>query len=135
MACRRPDLRIDLVESLARRVTFLTEAVSSLGLTERVRVVHGRAEDVVVRSVVGDAGWVTARAVAPLDRLVKWCLPLLGIGGTLLAMKGAQAEAEVATLPRRRDMRVRIERCGRDVLDTPVTVVAVQRDRTRRGRD
>lgn len=135
MACRRPDLRIDLVESLARRVAFLTETVSSLGLAERVRVVHGRAEDVAVRSLVGEAEWVTARAVAPLDRLVKWCLPLLGASGTLLAMKGAQAEAEVAALPRRREVRVRIERCGRDVLDTPVTVVAVQRDPTRRGRD
>ncbi|HEY7049367.1 MAG TPA: 16S rRNA (guanine(527)-N(7))-methyltransferase RsmG [Jatrophihabitantaceae bacterium] len=135
MACRRPDLRIDLVESLARRVAFLTEAVESLGLGERVRVVHGRAEVAAVRSVVGDAEWVAARAVAPLVRLVKWCLPLLRVGGTLLAMKGAQAEAEVAALPRRLDVGVRIERCGRDVLDTPVTVVAVQRDRTRRGRD
>lgn len=135
MACRRPDLRIDLVESLTRRVTFLTETVSSLGLADRVRVVHGRAEDVAVRSLVGNAEWVTARAVAPLDRLVKWCLPLLGAGGTLLAMKGTQAEAEVAVLPRQRDVRVRIERCGSDVLDTPVTVVAVQRDPARRGRD
>jgi 16S rRNA (guanine527-N7)-methyltransferase len=116
-------------------VAFLTEAVESLGLGERVRVVHGRAEDAAVRSVVGDAEWVAARAVAPLERLVKWCLPLLRGGGTLLAMKGAQAEAEVAALPRRLDVGVRIERCGRDVLDTPVTVVAVQRDRTRRGRD
>lgn len=135
MACRRPDLRIDLVESLTRRVTFLTEAVESLGLVERVRVVHGRAEDSAVRAVVGQAAWVTARAVAPLDRLVRWCLPLLRGGGTVLAMKGRQAEAEVAALPRRLDVRVRIERCGRDVLDTPVTVVAVERDRTRRGRD
>jgi len=135
MACRRPDLRVDLVESLARRVAFLTEAVDELGLAEQVRVVHGRAEDAAVRSAVGEADWVTARAVAPLDRLVRWCLPLLRTGGKLLAMKGAQADAEVAALPRRRDMAVRIERCGRDVLDTPVTVVAVQRDPTRHGRD
>jgi 16S rRNA (guanine527-N7)-methyltransferase len=135
MACRRADLRVDLVESLARRVAFLTEAVDELGLADRVRIVHGRAEDAAVRSAVGEAEWVTARAVAPLDRLVRWCLPLLRSGGTLLAMKGMQAEAEVAALPRRRGMAVRIERCGRDVLDTPVTVVAVQRDRTRHGRD
>jgi 16S rRNA (guanine527-N7)-methyltransferase len=135
MACRRPDLRIDLVESLARRVAFLAEAVEALGLAERVRVVHGRAEDTATRSIAGDAEWVTARAVAPLERLVKWCWPLLRPGGTLLAMKGAQAETEVAALPRRRGVRVRIERCGRAVLDTPVTVVAVQRDPTRHGRD
>jgi len=139
MACRRPDLRIDLVESLARRVAFLTEVVTGLGLAEAVRVIHGRAEDRAVRSVVGDATWVTARAVAPLDRLVTWCVPLLRPGGTLLAMKGAQAEAEVEafrpTLRRRGDLGVSIVHCGADTLDTPVTVVAVQRERTRRGRD
>ena len=43
LACRRPDLRIDLVESLARRVAFLEHAVGALDLTSRVRVVHGRA--------------------------------------------------------------------------------------------
>jgi 16S rRNA (guanine527-N7)-methyltransferase len=139
MACRRPDLRIDLVESLARRVAFLTEVVAGLGLDETVRVIHGRAEDRAVRSVVGDATWVTARAVAPLDRLVTWCVPLLRSRGTLLAMKGAQAEAEVEafqpTLRRRGDLEVSIVHCGADTLDTPVTVVAVQRERTRRGRD
>jgi 16S rRNA (guanine527-N7)-methyltransferase len=139
MACRRADLRIDLVESLARRVVFLTEMVDTLGLAEQVRVVHGRAEDAAVRSEVGDVEWVTARAVAPLDRLVGWCIPLLRPGGTLLAMKGAQAEAEVAThrvaLRRMGASGVSIERCGVDTLDTPVTVVAVVRDQTGRRRD
>lgn len=139
MACRRDDLRIDLVESLARRVAFLTEVVDGLGLAERVRVVHGRAEDNAVRSVVGDVEWVTARAVAPLDRLAGWCLPLLRASGTLLAMKGAQAEAEVAThraaLRRMGASAVTIVKCGGDTLDTPVTVVAVERDRAKRGRD
>lgn len=138
MACRRPDLSVDLVESLARRVAFLTEVVDALGLAGQARVVHGRAEDVAVRSVVGNAEWVTARAVAPLDRLVRWCMPLLRAGGTLLAMKGAQAEAEVsahrAALRRMGASRVSIMRCGVDTLDTPVTVVAVERDRTGRGR-
>jgi 16S rRNA (guanine527-N7)-methyltransferase len=139
MACRRADLRIDLVESLARRVVFLTEVVDALGLAEQVRIVHGRAEDAAVRSEVGGAEWVTARAVAPLDRLVGWCIPLLRPGGTLLAMKGAQAEAEIAThqaaLRRMGASRVSIVHCGVDTLDTPVTVVAVERDQTRRRRD
>ena len=128
MACRRPDLRIDLVESLARRVAFLTETVTALGFDDVVRVVHGRAEAAAVRRVVGDAEWVTARAVAPLDRLVRWCMPLLRAGGRLLAMKGAQAEAEVAALGRTARFGVSIVRCGGEVLDTPVTVVVVQRD-------
>jgi 16S rRNA (guanine527-N7)-methyltransferase len=94
MAIRRPDLRIDLVESLQRRVDFLTETVTLLGVSENVRVVRGRAEDRAVIDAVGSAQWVTARAVAPLDRLAKWCLPLLAPGGTLLAIKGATAADE-----------------------------------------
>jgi len=88
MACRRGDLRIDLVESLARRAAFLTEVVTGLGLDESVRVIHGRAEDRAVRSVVGDAKWVTARAVASLDRLVTWCVPLLRPGGNIAGDEG-----------------------------------------------
>lgn len=96
LALRRPDLRIDLVESLRRRVDFLTEAVGSLDLADRVRVVHGRAEDANVIATVGGGEWVTARALAPLDRLVRWCLPLLRPGGSVLAMKGDRAATEVA---------------------------------------
>src|SRR5689334_23096915 len=53
MAIRRPDLRDDLVESLERRTTFLTEAIDSLGLVGQIRVVRGRAED---RAVVTEVG-------------------------------------------------------------------------------
>ena len=94
LACVRSDLRVDLVDSLLRRTRFLTEAVEELELGDRVRVITGRAEDSVVRDVVGGATWVTARAVAPLDRLAGWCLPLLVPGGVLVALKGATAEAE-----------------------------------------
>ena len=97
LACLRPDLRIDLVDSLKRRTMFLHEAVEVLELVDRVRVVTGRAEEAAVRSVVGHSHWVTARAVAPLDRLAGWCLPLLASGGTLVAMKGSSAAAEVAS--------------------------------------
>ncbi len=95
IAIRRPDLYVDLVESMQRRCQFLTEAVTELGLEDRVRVVRGRADDRQVVDKVGHARWVTARAVAPLDRLARWCLPLLRPGGTLLAMKGSSAEDEV----------------------------------------
>jgi 16S rRNA (guanine527-N7)-methyltransferase len=134
MACRRPDLRVDLVESLTRRAAFLAETVSALGLEATVRVVHGRAEDAAVRVAVGGVEWVTARAVAPLDRLVRWCVPLLRPGGTLLAMKGRQAAAELAALRRSGGTRssgftVSIVQCGAGRSETPATVVAVQRDR------
>jgi len=95
LALRRPDLHVDLVESLRRRTDFLGEVVEELGLGERVRVVRGRVEDPDVVAAVGGAEWVTARAVAPLDRLVAWCLPLLRPGGSLLALKGERAADEL----------------------------------------
>ncbi|HZC52569.1 MAG TPA: 16S rRNA (guanine(527)-N(7))-methyltransferase RsmG [Mycobacterium sp.] len=131
LACRRPDLQVDLVESLTRRVTFLRDTAATLGLAEQVRVVHGRAEDREVRGSVGGAGWVTARAVAPLERLVGWCLPVLKPGGKLLAMKGAQAEAEMqahrAAIGRLGGDEVSIMTCGNGIVDPPVNVVVVRR--------
>jgi 16S rRNA (guanine527-N7)-methyltransferase len=131
MALRRPDLRIDLVEPLERRAIFLREAVAALGLEGRVRVVRGRAADLGVQESVGNADWVAARAVAPLDRLVRWCLPLLGPGGVLLALKGAGASEEVAThaaaMRAAGAREVRLAPVGVDWIDTPTWVVMVQR--------
>ncbi|KOX08856.1 16S rRNA (guanine(527)-N(7))-methyltransferase RsmG [Nocardiopsis sp. NRRL B-16309] len=88
----RPDIRMVLLEPLLRRTVFLNEAVELLELPN-VEVRRGRAEE-----VRGDllADFVTARAVAPLPRLAGWALPLLRRGGSLLALKGEQAEAELA---------------------------------------
>jgi 16S rRNA (guanine527-N7)-methyltransferase len=91
LAVARPDLTVVLVESLARRTDFLTEVVTDLGL-DNVSVVRIRAEDAV--GTVRAADVVTARAVAPLDRLATWCLPLTRVGGRLLALKGATAADE-----------------------------------------
>ncbi len=91
MAIRRADLRVTLVEPLLRRTTFLEEVVSDLGL-ENVEVVRGRADALRGRRTFDV---VTARAVAPMERLVGWCLPLAGTGGKLLAMKGSGAAEEV----------------------------------------
>jgi 16S rRNA (guanine527-N7)-methyltransferase len=95
LALLRPDLRVDLVESLRRRVDFLNEAAASLSLGDRVRVVHGRAEERPTVAMVGGADWVSARALAPLDRLVRWCIPLLRPGGHVLALKGERVADEV----------------------------------------
>jgi 16S rRNA (guanine527-N7)-methyltransferase len=91
MAIRRPDLRVTLVEPLLRRTQFLTEVVEDLDL-DNVEVVRGRAESLHGRRVFDV---VTSRAVAPLDRLGAWSLPLVASGGALLAMKGQNAQAEV----------------------------------------
>ena len=96
MALRRPDLTVDLVEPMLRRSTFLAEVVRELDLGDTVRVVRGRADEPGTVQAVGGAEWVVARAVAPLDRLARWCLPLLAPGGTLLALKGRTVADEVA---------------------------------------
>ena len=91
LAIVRPDLSVTLLESMLRRTTFLETVVPELGLAERVRVVRGRAEDHREQYDV-----VLARAVAPLDRLVRWCRPMMGRHGVLLALKGQAAEVEIA---------------------------------------
>jgi 16S rRNA (guanine527-N7)-methyltransferase len=130
-ALRRPDLRVDLVEPLLRRTTFLDDAVQKLQLSDRVRVVRARVEDVDTITLLGHAAWVTARAVAPLDRLVRWCLPLLRPDGALLAIKGSSAGTELAehrsTIQALGGRDLEVRRCGIDVLAEPTTVVVVRR--------
>lgn len=131
LAIRRPDLRVDLVEPLQRRVTFLHEAVQKLHLAAAIRVVRARAEDRTARAEVGQSEWVTARAVAPLDRLVGWCLPLLQPGGHLLAVKGSSAVAEIAehrsAIQRLGGRDVQVVRCGGDALTDQTVVVVLRR--------
>lgn len=88
-AIGRPDLEVTLIEPLLRRTIFLDEVVAELGLSN-VRVLRSRAEDVDETFDV-----VTARAVAALEKLAKWCMPLVKPGGVLLALKGRSAPDEV----------------------------------------
>lgn len=126
LAVRRPDLTVTLVEPLLRRATFLNEAVTELGLSN-VEVVRARAEELHgTRSF----SVVTSRAVAPLDRLLRWSLPLVRQGGFVLAMKGASAAVEVDEAGR----MIRehgagppvIETYGETVVQPPTTVVRVE---------
>lgn len=94
LAISRPDLRVTLVEPMARRTQFLEETVARLGL-DNVEVVRARAEELHGRLV---ADVVTSRALAPLERLLRWSTPLLADEGTLVAIKGRSAPAEVAGL-------------------------------------
>ena len=88
----RPDLSIRLVDSIKRRTDFLQEVVMDLGLESRVRVIRGRAEELHAET---PADVTTARAVAPLERLLPWLTPLTKAGGRVLAMKGQAAESEI----------------------------------------
>jgi 16S rRNA (guanine527-N7)-methyltransferase len=130
LAVARPDLSVTLVEPLARRTAFLSEAVTALGL-ERTLVLRARAEECVGKIPLADV--VTARAVAPLDRLAGWCLPLTAIGGRLLAMKGASAAAEIAehaeALAQLGAGTPSVRACGEALLAEPTTVVEIVRER------
>lgn len=129
LALARPDIHVILLEPMLRRTTFLQQAVEELGID--ARVVRGRAEDRAVRAQLMGADVVVCRAVAGLDKVAEWTLPLLRPGGTLLAIKGDRAEEEV--VHNRRVMgslgaeAVRVVRCGGDYLDPPATVVVARR--------
>jgi 16S rRNA (guanine527-N7)-methyltransferase len=92
----RADVTLTLVEPMARRVEFLQDVVRALETPWRV--VRGRAEERSVVRAVGPVDVVTARAVAPLPRLVGWCRGLLTPGAQLIALVGARAAAEVPDL-------------------------------------
>ena len=86
IALARPDLKVTLIEPLERRVEFLKEATEGLGID----VIRGRAQD-----VKKSADYVTARAVAPLEKLKKISWHMVKTGGALLAMKGESAATEM----------------------------------------
>ena len=88
IALARPDLKVTLLEPLQRRIDFLEEVVAELGI--EINVKRGRAE-----SFKGGFNFVTARAVAPLPKLATVSWHLVMGGGSLLAMKGESAAAEL----------------------------------------
>jgi len=136
LALARPDVEVVLVEPLARRVAFLEECRDRLGL-DSVAVYRGRAEEPGVVRALGGVDVVTARAVAPLDRLAGWCLPLLRPGGRLLALKGDSAADELRTarpvLDRAGAAEAEIIDIGASVVSPATRVVVVKRG-TVRGR-
>ncbi|GAA3538524.1 ribosomal RNA small subunit methyltransferase G [Aeromicrobium flavum] len=126
-AIARPDLHVTLIEPLLRRTTWLDEVVDDLGIGGQVTVLRARAEEVTERFDV-----VTARAVAALDKLGRWCMPLVKPGGHLLALKGRSAADEVkaarATLARLGAGDIVVATYGEDWgLEVPTTLVEVQR--------
>ena len=106
-----PDCEVVLLEAMLRRATFLEECVAELGLGN-TSVVRARAEQMAGELAVDV---VTARAVAPLDRLAAMAVGLLKPGGIVLAVKGAKAAAEV------RDAKAALDQLG--LRDPEVLVV------------
>jgi len=123
LALLLPDVQVTLLERMERRSLFLDECVQELGL-RNAQVSRATAEEVAGKLA---ADVVTARAVAPLDRLAGLAAGLVRPGGLILAVKGAAAEQEVAQarpVLRRLGMReVAVVRAGDGKVDRAATVV------------
>jgi 16S rRNA (guanine527-N7)-methyltransferase len=123
LALLLPDVQVTLLERMERRSLFLDECVQELGL-RNAQVYRATAEEVAGKLT---ADVVTARAVAPLDRLAGLAAGLVRPGGLILAVKGAAAEEEVAQarpVLRRLGMRdVAVVRAGDGKVDRAATVV------------
>lgn len=89
-----PHLKLTLVESVGKKAKFCEHIVNTLGLKD-VSVIHARAEDVGQDPKRREKyDWAVARAVANLNVLSEYLLPLVKVGGTMLAQKGESARAE-----------------------------------------
>ena len=123
LALLLPDVQVTLLERMERRSLFLDECVQELGL-RNAQVYRATAEEVAGKLA---ADVLTARAVAPLERLAGLAAGLVRPGGLILAVKGAAAEEEVAQarpVLRRLGMRdVAVVRAGDGKVDRAATVV------------
>lgn len=122
LALARPDLQVTLVEPLQRRCRWLETTISELGIP--VEVANCRAEELHGQAY---ADVVVSRAVAPLGKLLRWCVPMVQKPGAVLAIKGQSAPEEVEksrkalSALKLRDVTVRS--VGVEILPTPTTVV------------
>lgn len=107
----RPDVKLTLLDSLKKRLTFLETVVHELKLSD-VTIVHTRAEEAGRQSLYrNNFNVVVSRAVARLNVLCEFCLPLVKVGGCFIAMKGAQYENEV------REARRAVEVLGGEIAE------------------
>jgi 16S rRNA (guanine527-N7)-methyltransferase len=130
IALASPTSQVLLVEPLERRCVFLAEVVADLELGDRVTVVRGRAPEIAAQlPFFGD--YVVARAVAPLERLVSWTMPMVRPSGELLALRGERAKQELQEagpgLAKYGAGVPEVVEVGAQLLETPVRVVRVPR--------
>jgi 16S rRNA (guanine527-N7)-methyltransferase len=95
LAIMRPDLEITALDSTAKKIDFVQKSAEILQLSN-LKGVSGRAEDIILRKTLGKYDIVVSRAVARLNVLCELCIPYLKVGGTLVALKGAKYEEELA---------------------------------------
>jgi 16S rRNA (guanine527-N7)-methyltransferase len=132
VAIVRPECRVVLLEPMARRCAFLDEVVEALGLEGRATVLRGRAPDVAREGALPFfAQYAIARAVAPLERLTSWTMPLVRSDGQLLALRGERVEQELLEagpgIARHGGGAPEVVALSEHLLGTPVRVVRVPR--------
>ena len=120
IALAKPELKVTLIEPLQRRVEFLHEVIDTLNLTNVV-VIRAKSE-----SIKGSYNYVVARAVAPLPRLLETTWHLVAPQGSLLAMKGASVEHEIAGLSLPKGSHLQLKEINLDDLP-PARVVAISK--------
>ncbi|NVM99156.1 16S rRNA (guanine(527)-N(7))-methyltransferase RsmG [Arthrobacter sp. SDTb3-6] len=129
LAIARPDLYLTLIEPLERRVVWLEEVVTDLGL-DNVEIIRARAEQAVDKV---ECEVVTARAVSALNTLAPLTIPLLGGQGELLAIKGRSAGEEIAkaakVIKKLGGVQTDVLVAGAAILAEPTTVVRVKVER------
>lgn len=90
----RPDIDLVLIDGLNKRLVFLNEVLTKLGLS--AKTVHMRGEEAGQKVEFRESfDLVTARAVAKLNLLYEYCLPLCKVGGVFCSMKGPSASDEI----------------------------------------
>ena len=93
----RNDISVTLLDSLNKRINFLTEVISELKL-EKIQAIHARAEEFGRLTEYRETFDIAiSRAVAALDMLAEFCLPLVKVGGVFLAMKAEDSAEEIKT--------------------------------------
>lgn len=94
IAIMHPEIEVVLFDSLLKRLKFLEEVISKLGL-KNVTTLHGRAEDIGHNPKYREQFDIgTSRAVARLPILLEWSLPFIKTGGVFISLKGAAYEEE-----------------------------------------
>lgn len=96
LKCVRPSIRLTLLDSLNKRITFLQDAAKEMNIRDGIEFIHSRAEDAGLdKKHRGKYDTAVSRAVANMRTLSEWCLPLVRTGGYFLALKGPLAEEEL----------------------------------------
>ena len=90
----RPDIKLTLLDSLNKRITFLSEVCGELGFSD-TQCIHARAEEGARKELRESFDFAVARAVAPLNVLSEYCLPYVKVGGSFISMKGPAAGEEI----------------------------------------